>query len=500
MELDNYQKEAAHSNEEHSFIIAAAGSGKTTTLVERIEYLISQKKMSTKDIIVLSFTNETVNDFKRKLNARNLNVKVFTFHKLALEILKEEEFSLFTDFDEKYILKEFFENICFSSIYIRKLILRYFYKLSFHSKKDFQTLLNSIDFSNLCNLMIRYYSLSKTQKQKFILPKVSNVLFRKKIFYYLMYLFFQIIELEKKSSCMKDFEDLIYDATKALICKKYISNFKHILVDEFQDTSKNRLEFLTALIFSNHSEFTLVGDDFQSIYRFTGTNQREIKNFLNQFPNLKTYYLKNTYRNSQELNDIAGQFVLKNPYQNRKEICSFKHLEYPIEILFHHNYQQSIFKILQYILKFGYQDILVLGRNSFDYQYYFRKEDLFWQDQSHFIWKKTPNVLYHYLTVHKAKGLEAEAVIILHLSNDEFGFPSNKKENPLILSVLDKELYPNEEERRLFYVALTRTKTKVFLLTPLANPSIFVIEILRNHKKGLKKLFFNLLLFFYCAY
>ena len=174
--------------------------------------------------------------------------------------------------------------------------------------------------------------------------------------------------------------------------------------------------------------------------------------------------------------DIAGSFIMKNKSQINKNLYSNKHLNYPIIIIYYEDQKKVFLKLLEYLLKKGIKKILVLGRNRkdiypiLDNKINYNNETYHYQDLS-----------FKYMTVHQSKGLEEDCVILIHLENSTMGFP-NKLENDNVFRFLNtsKETFAYEEERRLFYVALTRTKNENYLLVPKNKESIFVKELLRD--------------------
>ena len=182
------------------------------------------------------------------------------------------------------------------------------------------------------------------------------------------------------------------------------------------------------------------------------------------FKNAKYYKLTKTYRNSNELIKVAGDFIMKNPYQIKKNLKSSKHLEKPIVIVYYKDSKKVLNRLLE---KIETSTLLVLGRNEKDilnYSY----------DHSKYSFK--------YMTVHKSKGLEAENVIVLNLENKIYGFPNQLKDQKVLSLITNPAQFLFDEERRLFYVALTRTKNYVYLLVNKKNPSIFIKEILKEKK------------------
>ena len=235
--------------------------------------------------------------------------------------------------------------------------------------------------------------------------------------------------------------------------------YKYIIIDEFQDTSLIRFNLIKKIKDLSNAILFCVGDDYQSIYHFSGCDINIFLNFTKYVPNSQIKKLKYTYRNSQELIDISSKFVMKNKSQIKKKLLSHKHLDKPIEFIYYIN-PYKCFKELYNKLKKENNDLLILGRNNFDINK-FNKEKI-----------------KEFMSVHSSKGLEAENVILINLTDGLYGFP-----NKIINSKLIEELHPSDktflyaEERRLFYVALTRTKNKVYILVPFFNKSIFIKEL-----------------------
>ena len=168
--------------------------------------------------------------------------------------------------------------------------------------------------------------------------------------------------------------------------------------------------------------------------------------------------IENTYRNSQELIQVAGKFVMKNKAQLKKNLKSSKRIDKPIVFVNYVNLKQQFLELIKKIYKETQKPILVLGRNNkdihsiLDYRYFKVKEN-------EIIYKLDDNIKITYLTVHKSKGLEEENVILINMKDELLGFPSQIKNNKILRLVSKSSTkYPYDEERRLFYVALTRTK------------------------------------------
>ena len=261
-----------------------------------------------------------------------------------------------------------------------------------------------------------------------------------------------------------DFDDMIIYATNLVKKNGIKKNYKYIIIDEYQDISKIRFNLIYEILKKLNSNLMCVGDDYQAIYGFSGSNVSLFLNFFNYFPDSKRKKIKNTYRNSYELINTSLKFIKKNPYQLRKNIHATFLFKNPIVLVYYDDYLKTYNNLFNYLYLEDEKNILVLARYN---------KDL---DEVKKIEHSGINI--RYLTVHMAKGLEEDNVVLLKFSNDYLGFPS-KIMNNNILDMINENMedIPYAEERRLFYVALTRCKKRIYILVPKNNPSIFIKEI-----------------------
>ncbi|CDF20616.1 dNA helicase UvrD/REP helicase family [Clostridium sp. CAG:609] len=442
MNLDKYQLEAVH-NIGNTLLIAGAGSGKTTTILKRIEYLIESNIFKVDEILVISFTNKSVDDLKKRCKYQ-INIK--TFHKLAMEILDEYNIN-YKLVSEDYLLflaNEFFITLTDTSL--TQEIIKYF---GYYNYQEFLKTYAYKEFIKLiCNLIKLYKSNNLTKEDIKKLFNIDNFISK------YMYIIFCKYNQELKSFNGFDFDDLILEATK-IISKK--SKYKHIIIDEFQDTSLIRFNLINKIRVINNATLFCVGDDYQSIYHFSGSDINLFLKFREYINDAKVMKLKYTYRNSQELINASTSFVMKNNKQLRKELISNKHIDKPIKFIYYINPYKAFKKLYK---ELNNNNLLVLGRNNFDIKK-FSKENI-----------------PEFMSVHSSKGLEADNVILINMVDNIYGFP-----NKLINSKLIEELHPSDksyiyaEERRLFYIALTRTKNYVYILVPLFKKSKFIKEV-----------------------
>ena len=280
-----------------------------------------------------------------------------------------------------------------------------------------------------------------------------------------------------------DFSDMINDAATLVSNDCDILPYKYVIVDEYQDISKSRFNFLKAIVDRTGAKFFCVGDDWQSIYRFAGSDISLFTDFEKSFGYTKILRIEKTYRNSQQLIDEASTFVLKNPMQLKKNLRSDKTLDYPLVFWGfddepRKSLQQMINKI---VLDFGVNSsVLLLGRTNYDLEIA-KKTGLFknyYQNRKEKLeYIPIPELQIDFMSVHKSKGLEADNVILLNFKNDKLGFPNQIADDKVLNLVLtNAEDFEFAEERRLFYVAITRTKNRTFVLTDNRNPSPFFKE------------------------
>ena len=441
---------------------AGAGSGKSLTMIGKVRYLVEIKKINIEDILCITFTREASQNLENNINNNyNYGIKVYTFHKLSLEILKNKKYRISPSDLLEYIVNEYFYIISDNKEVTNK-VKRILNKIDLPYSK----VLICNELVNLKKLIITFINLLKTNNYNmklFLKIKGNKDIVRIIIDIYILY------EEELKSTNSIDFNDMIILATK-YIKDNNIKKYKYIIVDEYQDTSYIRYLLLKEIINKTGSKLVCVGDDYQSIYRFNGCNIDMFLNFKKYFKHSKILKINNTYRNSQELINVSGKFIMKNKRQLYKKLKSKKSINKPIKIM----YSTSLNKLLDYVLKY-HNEIMILGRNKFDIYKYFKIT-------GNIIEYKGNNIKY--MTVHASKGLEAECIILINITDNLLGFPNKLKDDNLLKYVNNnKNLYPYEEERRLFYVALTRSKSYVYILAKKNNMSIFLKEIIKENKK-----------------
>ena len=335
----------------------------------------------------------------------------------------------------------------------------------------------------------RFYSKSKNERTKLFLSICEQC--------YLEY----VKRLKEKNAI--DFEDMINDSSRILreeVINDKKLDFKYIIVDEYQDISRQRFNLTKELSKLCNAKIIAVGDDWQSIYAYAGSDITLFTNFKNTFGYGLELTITKTYRNAQEVIDIAGGFIQKNTSQIRKALISPKRIKDPIIIQSYtenvdkKKYEgkggkffllgETVEKIIREILSENPKSsILLLGRYGFDGFNLTKSSDfIYWEKTGNVTSKTFSNVELEFMTAHRAKGLGYDNVIIINAVDALYGFPTQIQEDPVLKYVIKSD-YAIEyaEERRLFYVALTRTKNRVYIVTPQQRPSPFVRELISDY-------------------
>lgn len=279
-----------------------------------------------------------------------------------------------------------------------------------------------------------------------------------------------------------DFSDLLYYSVKYLekLTTDTKLRFDYIILDEYQDISQIKYELTFKTAKRNDAKVYAVGDDWQSIYAFSGSRIEYIYRFKEFFKGAKNFKISRTYRNSQELIDCSGKFIMRNKDQIKKQLVSDKHIDNAIEYRYFDSCVDSPLdnrfdsmkeiECLKTTIKDIYKEhpehkILILGRTNRIVDKITEDDELIDDIGTKIVFKGYEDIQIEGMTMHKSKGLTFDEVIIIGLNKK---FPSSKTDiywyEDLYKNKPISESIPFAEERRLFYVALTRTKNKVYLL------------------------------------
>ena len=300
----------------------------------------------------------------------------------------------------------------------------------------------------------------------------------------------QHLEIER----LYDFADMINLATELVKSELgCMCGYEYILLDEVQDLSPNRLALVRAILHKNpNCRLFAVGDDWQSIYRFTGSNLELIERFESYFGrHVRRSLIETTHRFGAPTVEKSSKFVQKNPFQAHKKVHGLK-TETPIKIILSKadvsnrksevdGFQNAVKDMLEV---YGEKELLrmklqIISRFNHDLSFIadapevkIEGEKICWRLES------GNNLEFEFCSIHKSKGITRDVVIVLNMNDDLMGMPAQRENDPLIDMLLSgQEGYPFAEERRLFYVALTRARKATYLIAKEKKPSPFLFEL-----------------------
>lgn len=657
--LDQQQMGCIVKDAPNHLVVAGAGTGKTTTILGKVKYLLATEACRADEILVLSFTNAAASEMNARLaKETNLDIRVSTFHKLGLDIIKKSESKtpLIFKGDSRRFIREQIDRCLEDDDYARLLMVyMLFHRVNQKSEFDFDSERSYKDYlttnppttikgetvksygeMEIANFLTQYgieyqyeasykvdtrteefgqyypdfylpqydiyieyfgtnskgevpsyfsgrdgktasevyqegiawkegihsansttliecfayeklngsllENLRKTlQKRGVRMEQVSaNELFsqmdtgKKNVLDGLAELFQTVLSLSKSNRLTSqglldlcaapsyvgqkvlvrlflpiydayekmlasegsiDFSDMINRACDHVVAGDFHHSFKYIIIDEYQDISKGQYSLLQAMRTDAFYSLFCVGDDWQSIYRFAGSDIGYILNFAKYWGDAETSKIETTYRFSQRLIDISSRFIMENPNQLKKSIRASNDTE-----------QYVLGEIQGYTDKWAIQFMLSkledLPQNSTVYfigRYQFDSDLLKESGRLRLSYNNVTKVLdvklpsrpdlrMTFYTAHRSKGLQADYVFIINNRASYMGFPSKVQNPPLIDLLLEKaDTYPDAEERRLFYVAMTRAKKRVYLVTTEKNTSSFALELKSRYQEEMRK-------------
>ena len=474
--LNTSQAEAVVNGEDAVLVLAGAGSGKTSVLVARAGWLLARRLASADQILLLAFGRhaaEEMNDrIQRRLDVADMQAR--TFHSLALHIIREGS-------NKQPVISKLE-----SDAGARRALLVDHWRQQCNEKKAQangwrQWLRDELAWEisegafwqddrlaeRLAPRLERWLSLMRMHggAQAAMIADVPEPLrdnFTKRV--RLMAPLLKAWKSALKAEGAVDFSGLIHQAIAVLEKGRFISPWKHILVDEFQDISPQRAALLSALRQQNkRTSLFAVGDDWQAIYRFSGAEMSLTTAFHHYFGEGDRCVLDTTYRFNDRIGDIANRFVQQNPHQLRKPLNSLsKGNKKSITLL----PQEQLEALLDKLSGYAKPDerVLLLAR-----YHHLRPAML---DKAKTRW---PKLRIDFMTIHASKGQQADFVIVLGLHEGRDGFPAQARESIMEEGLLPQpEDFPHAEERRLAYVAITRARQQVWLMFDKERPSVFV--------------------------
>lgn len=464
-------------NGEHSLLVlAGAGSGKTSVLVARAGWLLARGEAAAEQILLLAFGRKAAQEMDERIRERlhTEEITARTFHALALHIIQQGSKKV------PSISKLENDTAARNKLFINTWRQQCSEKKA-QAKGWRQWLEEEMEWTvpegnfwddeklqrRLASRLDRWVSLMRMHggaQAEMIAsaPEEIRDLFGKRV--KLMAPLLKAWKGALKTENAVDFSGLIHQAIVILEKGRFVSPWKHILVDEFQDISPQRAALLAALRKQNsHTTLFAVGDDWQAIYRFSGAQLSLTTAFHQTFGDGDRCDLDTTYRFNNRIGEIANRFIQQNPHQLKKPLNSLTTGDKRAVTLLDETQLDALLDKLSGYAKAD-ERILVLARYHHLTPTSLEKAATRW-----------PKLQLDFMTIHASKGQQADYVIIVGLQEGSDGFPAPARESIMEEALLPVvEDFPDAEERRLLYVALTRARHRVWLLYNRANPSRFV--------------------------
>lgn len=474
--LNPAQARAVVNGERSLLVLAGAGSGKTSVLVARAGWLLTRGEAAAEQILLLAFGRQAAQEMDERIRERlgTEEISARTFHSLALYIIQQGS--------KKAPTISKLEN---DSAARQKLLVQNWqqqcqekkaqakgWRLWLEEEMDWQ--IPEGDFwqdktlqRRIASRLDRWVSLMRmhggSQAEMIAgAPEEVRDLFGKRV--KLMAPLLKAWKTALKDENAVDFSGLIHQAINVLDKGRFVSPWKHILVDEFQDISPQRASLLAALRRQN-TQTTLfaVGDDWQAIYRFSGAQLSLTTAFNHYFGEGDCCALDTTYRFNSRIGEVANGFIQQNPHQLTKPLNSLVAGDKKaVTLLAQDKLDDLLDKMSGYVKR--EQRILLLARYHHLKPAALEKAATRW-----------PHLHLDFMTIHASKGQQADYVIILGLQEGDDAFPAPARESIMEQALLPQpEDFPDAEERRLLYVAITRARLRVWLLFNKEQPSPFV--------------------------
>lgn len=518
--LDRQQVESIENDSQNTLVVAGAGTGKTTTIIGKIKWILNRwirDRRNIPRILVISFTHATRIELEKRILAEILSndeiLKIYhpgvflmveTFHSLALKIVKETRQNMragpdkirLTKLDFGDFLKQTRPDISedTAEIYERLYYLMRNYHIEYQDLRQF----TNIKYPNFWQKKKRLENLDTIRRLEELSQKYKATL---------------------SSAGEVDFVSFLEEAINNTLGAINANNLKllqefcfdFVIIDEYQDISPIEYSLIKKLRQMHGFRLFCVGDDWQTIYQFAGSEIDLILNFKKYWGETKVFKIEQTYRFPEQLAKLSGDFVMKNRSQLVKNIRGINCLD-PDQIIEINGPSErtDLNALFFFFLSLPRNaKIFLIGRYNFDIKRILHCEFLEFKistSELKISMPKRPDLDIRFYSAHKSKGLQADYVFIINCRDATLGFPSQVKEKDLITITKETFLWKEHnkklgrlrrgsllvrawnfltttreceftEERRLFYVAMTRARKKVFFLTVQNKESHFILEL-----------------------
>ncbi|GHA60692.1 DNA helicase IV [Photobacterium aphoticum] len=491
--LNPSQREAVLINQDHNLVLAGAGTGKTSVLVARAGYLLASQQALPEQMLMLAFGKKAAQEMSERLATKvNSNIKVATFHSLGTQIIKAVEGSMPSvsplTTDDKARADWIAEMLIaqWENASAAKRWQKHLTQWRIPGFKAENSMEKQARSEQLAAWIWRHLELlgQRGAGKSELVESIErhgqeSARARMKSELSLLWPCFRAYEQHLKANKQIDFNSMIQQATEYVSEGKFVPPWRFIMVDEYQDISPHRLALIEALCQSQDvaEKPTLfaVGDDWQAIYRFAGADVNLTTGFEQRFGACHITELATTYRFNSMIGEVANAFIQQNPNQLKKELTSFKKQKRKaVTLLCQDLIDQELAQLAAQ--QKAPVTTLLLGRNNNQKPEKLKQ----WQE-------KWPQLGLTFMTCHASKGREADFVFVLDVNRGLF--PAPDRETGLAACLQARgETFTDAEERRLFYVALTRAKAQVWVCADPEKPSPFVNELIDSDYPVMNKI------------
>ena len=506
-DLSDEQISAIAGAGHNTLVLAGAGTGKTTTIVGYIAWLLATERAAPEEILVLSFTKKSADDMSQRIMASTGKaILACTFHSLGLEICRASTIAqrpIINGHASNGVVRATFERLLAQNIRYRLLAFKLMSKELFSKygttakHEDFQLPTDDYNFNQYKQSLIenaqtiiqhmRQNNIDIDGMRELNERRGGKHVGRNREMLQLIEPLYAAYLDNFRATQGIDFPGMIVDAIQCVKRNDYRHPYKYVLIDEYQDMSRPRYELIRALREQNDFTLFCVGDDWQSIYRFAGSDIHLILDFAEIWRDwgpTRMFQITTTRRFRQSLIEASGKFVMqdKNLYVKHLHNPSDKK-DYSLKALGGTTQEERFDAIVEQLRKLPKSaSVLMLGRYRSDLNLLSRndRDGLFRIDErtGDIVFLEKPDMDIEFMTAHKSKGLQRDFVFLLCCSGGLKGFPSAIPEEPLLgLLLPEVERMPHAEERRLFYVAMTRCRKKLFFVVDQTRPSRFMYEL-----------------------
>jgi superfamily I DNA/RNA helicase len=468
------QKKAIISKKKQILCIAGAGSGKTTILTKRIDFLINHRFVDPGKILAITFTRKARAEMMRRVSDKRVQIE--TFNSFCEKILRRKESRIYeksvrvVTYRDKIKIIE--KSLSLLNIDPGVAITTYFSAAQQRGKTPEQL---SHIFMNDCFFIRDYFAFKHTKLDESSLRADNSPAGAKMVFSVCNY-----IDAYMKKYGLRDFADQLLDTIQFFEENKdSIPKFNHILIDEFQDVNATQIKLADLL---NPPNIFCVGDPRQSIYGWRGSDIRYILKFEEKYPSCEILTLTKNYRSTKPIVNLINKSIKR---MGLPDLQSVKDGTQDIKLIKCNSEEKEFEFVIQKILASDTprSEIFVLARTNRQLQELsnvMKQRGILHIVRSHELYGNVTvqenNVTL--ATIHAIKGLEAEMVFVIGCTMNNF--PCKGSEHPVIEMVKIEEYDKEEEERRLFYVAMSRAKKSLYLTYSTQKTTYYITEKMKD--------------------